>query len=362
MCFYDAAGRITGHFGIQRDVSDRVEALEELEQSRAELRPLAARLQATREEERTRMAREIHDELGQALTALKLDVAWLESRQSRTDSGIFRLGDASLADRVDQTMQIVRRIASELRPSVLDQLGLEAAIESLVRETTQRTGIAVCFHADDFPRLPDEIASHAFRIIQEALRRIVEADAGMVISGEADGAAALLAGLETSATDLVLLDVSMPGGLFLDTLRELRTRHPTIRVLALSVHPEDEWAVRALRAGASGYLTKDHSPDQLLDAIRRVYRGGKYVSPTLAEQLAKHLDAGGQRPPHELLSDREFEVMRRLGSGLTVSQIASELALSAKTVSTYRARILEKMAVSTNADLVRYAARYGLIA
>ena len=206
------------------------------------------------------------------------------------------------------------------------------------------------FIADDHP------------IVRQGLRRIVEADSGMVISGEAVDATALLAGLETSATDLVLLDVSMPGGLFLETLKELRTRHPTIRVLALSVHPEDEWAVRALRAGASGYLTKDHSPDQLLDAIRRVYRGGKYVSPTLAEQLAKHLDAGGQRPPHELLSDREFEVMRRLGSGLTVSQIAGELALSAKTVSTYRTRILEKMAVSTNADLVRYAARYGLIA
>ena len=206
------------------------------------------------------------------------------------------------------------------------------------------------FIADDHP------------IVRQGLRRIVEADPGMVISGEADAAAALLAGLETKATDLVLLDVSMPGGLFLETLKELRTRHPTIRVLALSVHPEDEWAVRALRAGASGYLTKDHSPDQLLDAIRRVYRGGKYVSPTLAEQLAKHLDAGGQRPPLELLSDREFEVMRRLGSGLTISQIASALALSAKTVSTYRARILEKMAVATNADLVRYAARHGLIA
>ena len=198
-------------------------------------------------------------------------------------------------------------------------------------------------------------------IVRQGLRRIVEADAGMVISGEADDAAALLRALETTATDLVLLDVSMPGGLFLETLRELRARHPTIRVLALSVHPEDEWAVRALRAGASGYLTKDHSPDQLLEAIRRVYRGGKYVSPTLAEQLATHLDGGGQRAPHELLSDREFEVMRRLGSGLTISQIASELALSAKTVSTYRARILEKMAVATNADLVRYAARYGLI-
>ncbi len=199
-------------------------------------------------------------------------------------------------------------------------------------------------------------------IVRQGLRRIVEADAGMVISGEAGDVAALLAALQSTATDLVLLDVSMPGGLFLETLRELRNRHPSIRVLALSVHPEDEWAVRALRAGASGYLTKDHSPDQLLDAIRRVYRGGKYVSPSLAERLASQLDGGGQRAPHELLSDREFEVMRRLGSGLTVSQIAGELALSTKTVSTYRTRILEKMAVATNADLVRYAARHGLIA
>ncbi len=191
---------------------------------------------------------------------------------------------------------------------------------------------------------------------------MVEADPGLAISGEAGDAATLLAALEKTATDLVLLDVSMPGGPFLDTLRALRERHPSIRVLVLSVHPEDQWAVRALKAGASGYLTKDHSPEQLLEAIRRVYRGGKYVSPTLAEQLATHLDAAGQRAPHELLSDREFEVMRRLGSGLTVSQIASELAISAKTVSTYRTRILEKMAVASNADLVRYAARYGLIA
>ena len=211
------------------------------------------------------------------------------------------------------------------------------------------TGKIRIFIADDHP------------IVRQGLRRIVEADAGMVISGEAGDATTLLGALQSTAADLILLDVSMPGGPFLETLRELRERHPTIRVLALSVHPEDQWAVRALRAGASGYLTKDHSPDQLLEAIRRVYRGGKYVSPTLAEQLATQLDGGGQRAPHELLSDREFEVMRRLGNGLTVTQIASELALSAKTVSTYRTRILEKMAVATNADLVRYAAQHGLI-
>lgn len=198
-------------------------------------------------------------------------------------------------------------------------------------------------------------------IVRQGLRRIVEADRGLVISGEAEDAAALFRALETAATDLVLLDVAMPGSSFLETMRDLRARHPSIRVLVLSVHPEDQWAVRALRAGASGYLTKDHSPEQLLEAIRRVYRGGKYVSPTLAEQLATQLDRG-ERAPHELLSDREFEVMRRLGSGLTVSQIADELAISTKTVSTYRTRIFEKMAVTTNADLVRYAARYGLIA
>src|SRR5207249_1400812 len=291
----------------------------------------------------------------------------------------FRLGDASLADRVDQTMQIVRRIASELRPSVLDQLGLEAAIEALVRETTQRTGIAVCFHADDFPRLPDEIASHAYRIIQEALTNVsrhskatrvdvsVRRVGGVIILGVEDNGVGFTPQSLSGLRSLGLVGIreralACGGALMIRGEPGQRTGQPTIRVLAVSVHPEDEWAVRALRAGASGYLTKDHSPDQLLDAIRRVYRGGKYVSPTLAEQLAKHLDAGGQRPPHELLSDREFEVMRRLGSGLTVSQIASELALSAKTVSTYRTRILEKMAVTTNADLVRYAARYGLIA
>ncbi|HXG97682.1 MAG TPA: ATP-binding protein [Gemmatimonadales bacterium] len=175
MCFYDSGGRITGHFGIQRDVTDRTRAAEELEQSREELRALAARLQAIREEERTRIAREIHDELGQALTALKLDLAWLgkQSPKSTSTSGEFRAVDLSITRRIDETMQIVRRIASELRPSVLDQLGLEAAIEYLVQDATRRTGIAVKLDVgEEFPRLPDQIASHAFRIIQEALTNV----------------------------------------------------------------------------------------------------------------------------------------------------------------------------------------------
>lgn len=177
MCFYDAAGRITGHFGIQRDVTDRTIAAQELEQSRAELRALAARLQAIREEERTRIAREIHDELGQALTALKLELAWQGSKRLRgpgnRTSGVARAIDQSIIARIDETMEIVRRIASELRPSLLDELGLEAAIEYLVQDTAARTGIAIALHADEFPKLSPETASHAFRIIQEALTNVI---------------------------------------------------------------------------------------------------------------------------------------------------------------------------------------------
>ena len=132
-------------------------------------------------------------------------------------------------------------------------------------------------------------------------------------------------------------------------------------MLVLSVHPEDQYAVRALHAGAAGYLTKDHSPEELTDAIRRVYRGSKYVSPALAERLASDLAAGTRDVRHELLSDREYEVLCLLGSGRTVNEIAHALELSSKTVSTSRTRVLEKMGASSNADLVRYAAQHGLI-
>jgi two-component system, NarL family, invasion response regulator UvrY len=132
-------------------------------------------------------------------------------------------------------------------------------------------------------------------------------------------------------------------------------------VLVLSVHPEDQYAVRALRSGAAGYLTKDHSPEELVAAIRKVHRGGKYVSPSLAEKLAAGLEIGAAGAAHETLSDREYDVLCLLGSGQTVKEIAGGLGLSPKTVSTYRARILEKMKLATNADLVRYAAQHGLI-
>ena len=198
-------------------------------------------------------------------------------------------------------------------------------------------------------------------IVREGLRRIASEGAGIVVTGDAATAAELFRLLETTAVDVVLLDVSMPGSTLVETLQTLRTTHPSIRVLVLSVHPEDQWALRALRAGAQGYLTKDHSPEQLVQAIRRVARGGKYVSETLAEKLAGLVDDGARQAPHERLSDREFEVLRALGSGLAVKEVAWQLSLSVKTISTYRTRLLEKMGFRSNADLVRYVVEHGLL-
>ena len=186
-------------------------------------------------------------------------------------------------------------------------------------------------------------------IVRAGLRRIAEDDRGITVTAEATSGEDALAALRQNVADVVLLDVSMPGSPFTETLRRLREEHPTVRILVLSAHPEDQWAVRALRGGASGYLTKDHSPEQLLDAIRRVHRGGRYVSPTLAERLAAQLGQDFVGAPHELLSDREFDVLRGLGAGRTVKEVASALDLSPKTVSTYRARLMEKMQFATTA-------------
>jgi len=198
-------------------------------------------------------------------------------------------------------------------------------------------------------------------IVRQGLRRIATEGAKITVTGEAATASELFRLVAGVPVDVVLLDVSMPGSAFVDTVRELREKFPSVRLLVLSVHPEDQWALRALRAGASGYLTKDHSPEQLVEAIHRVARGGKYVSEALAEKLAGLVDLGTLRVPHDQLSDREFEVLCSLGSGMTVKEVAVELQLSAKTVSTYRARLLEKMSLSTNADLVRYVVEHDLM-
>ena len=198
-------------------------------------------------------------------------------------------------------------------------------------------------------------------IVREGLRRIVSEDPGISVAGDAAGAAELFRLLGAAAVDVVLLDVSMPGAPFIDTLRQLRAQHASVKVLVLSAYPEDQWALRALQSGAAGYLTKDHSPEQLVDAIRRVARGRRYVSEAMADRLAGMAGGASDRAPHERLSDREFEVLRALGSGLLVKEVAAQLGLSVKTVSTYRARLLEKLGLASRADLVRYVASHELL-
>ncbi|MBI5657626.1 MAG: response regulator transcription factor [Geobacter sp.] len=162
--------------------------------------------------------------------------------------------------------------------------------------------------------------------------------------------------------DLVLMDISLPGRNGLEVLKQLKQIKPQLPVLMLSMHPEEQYAVRALKAGAAGYLTKGSAPDELVAAVRRVLQGGKYVSPTLSELLVSELANGMQcKERHESLSDREFQVGCRIASGKTITEIATDLVLSAKTVSTYRTRILEKMQMKSNAEITTYFIRNGLV-
>ena len=178
--------------------------------------------------------------------------------------------------------------------------------------------------------------------------------------GEAKNAQEVLDEVERSHWDLVILDITMPGRSGLDALKELKHRRPKLPVLVLSMHPEAQYGKRTLMAGASGYMNKESAPDDLARAVRQVLAGRMYVSPAMAESLAEQADTHSDRPPHESLSNREFEVLRLLGSGKTTQQIAWELHLSATTISTYRARILTKMNMKTTAELIHYAIRRGL--
>jgi two-component system invasion response regulator UvrY len=198
-------------------------------------------------------------------------------------------------------------------------------------------------------------------IVREGLKRIIADCPDMKLVGEATGGDEAVAKCGSVNVDVILLDVSMPGPGFLETMRRLRKEHPGVRVLVLSVHPEDQYAVRALRLGASGYLTKDHSPTELAGAIRRAYRGGKYVTESLAERLAFELEVDRETLPHSVLSDREYQVLCNLGAGTSVKETAAELGLSPKTVSTYRTRVLAKMKLKTNAELIRYVIKHGLV-
>ena len=197
-------------------------------------------------------------------------------------------------------------------------------------------------------------------VVRQGLARILQSKLKVADVREADSGQSLLDRLSYRASDLVLLDVGLPGRSGLEVLRQLKGERPRMPVLMLSVHPAEQYAIRALRAGASGYLTKDLAADELINAVQVVTQGHRYVTAAVAERLADDLEHPGDRAPHEMLSDREFQVLGLLGSGKKVRQIADELCLSYNTISTYRSRIFSKLGVASDVELVRYAIRHGL--
>ena len=197
-------------------------------------------------------------------------------------------------------------------------------------------------------------------IVRQGLKRILAETPDMNVTGEAENGVEALKKIREGGWDVVLLDVSMPGRNGVDTLKQIVSENRAVRVLILSMYPEDQYAVRLLKAGASGYMTKETAPEELVQAIRKIAQGKKYISPMLAELLLDELDGDSEKLPHERLTDREYQVFRMLGSGRTVSEIAESMSLSVKTISTHRAHILGKMKLKNNAELTLYALQNGL--
>jgi len=198
-------------------------------------------------------------------------------------------------------------------------------------------------------------------VVRRGLRQILAETPDIMVGGEAATAAEVLRLVREQRWSVVVLDISLPGGSGLEILSTLRKECPTLPVLVLTVYSEEQYAVRAIKAGAAGFLTKESAPERLIDAVRKVANGGRWISAELAETLASVLAGEGSGAPHERLSDRELEVLKMLASGKTVSQVAQELSLSVKTVSTHRTRILKKMNMRTNAELTHYAVRSGIV-
>jgi two-component system, NarL family, invasion response regulator UvrY len=452
---------------LQAEIAERQRAAYKSEQaeqalrsSREQLRQLATHLQNAQEQERAHIARELHDDLAQALTSIRLDVSWL-ARRALTAPAEWRERLTTIAATIDTLHQTVSRISTELRPNILDALGLIAAIEWQLQEIQRRTDLtytlqkppeestldqaratalfrifqeavtnivrhaeashiyvrlvehanAVLLEVADngkgisrrqataptslgllgmrerarlwggymtingtpelgttvttwIPRetVPAEVGTGVTRVlvaddhatVREGIRRFLADTPDLMVAREACAAPELFEAVAAGDCDAVLLDVSLPGRDGLDVLKELKQRYPTLPVLMFSVYAEEQYAIRALKTGAAGYVTKSSEPEVLITALRKVAQGGRYVSASLAERLAMEITADVDKPLHATLANREYQVLLMLGEGKTVKEIASVLALSVKTISTYRTRILHKLHLNTTADLIRY--------
>lgn len=487
----DLRGNIIGASTIAHDITERKRAEEELKASREQLRSLSTRLQILQEKERERVAHELQEEVGQALTALKLELAWLRKRmpvnrepfQKKIDNAIHLL---------DTTIHAMRKVSTDLRPAALDDLGLVAAIEGEIAEFQKRTGIE-CFltvqpetisidsaHSIGTFRILQEtlnsVASHtkvtridikilvydnilflemenigddisnpasldlasiqeralllggevqikrstkefginaripiqgqqslvikkrsqlslkeeatkpahnpkpyrkfkkldkdsniailiadSHAVVREGLKQILAEIPDVVVNGEASNGQEVLQQVRTGRWDVLVMDISLPDKNGLDVLKQIKDEYPTLPVLILSAQTEEQYALRVLKAGASGFLTKESAADQLIEAVQKVAKGGQYVSDAVAERLIFGLRVDTEKPLHKTLSDREFQVLCMIASGKRLTEIAQELHLSIKTVSTHRAKLLQKMGMSSNVELVHYAIENNLI-
>ncbi len=198
-------------------------------------------------------------------------------------------------------------------------------------------------------------------IMRSGLAKVLKEESDIEVVSEADGYPKLIESLKKTVPDIVLLDITMPGKNGLEILKELKQYYPQVKTLMLSMHPEDRFAVRAIKAGAFGYITKESASEELVNAIRKVHSGGKFITQTVAEILADTFEQDGNKPAHERLSDREYQILRLITSGKKVKEIATDLFLSPATVATYRSRILEKMRLKSNVELTNYVLRHNLI-
>lgn len=198
-------------------------------------------------------------------------------------------------------------------------------------------------------------------VVRRGLKDLLRESGDIVVEGEATNAQEVLDQIRKRTWDVLVLDINLPDRSGLDLIGEVKRERPDLPILVLTIYAEEQFAVRALRSGASGYVTKESAPEELIHAVRKVVGRGRYVSPGVAERLALWVDDTANKPPHETLSEREFQIFRILASGRTVGHAAEELNISVKTVSTYRARVLEKMKLKTNAELTLYAVRNRLI-
>jgi len=207
--------------------------------------------------------------------------------------------------------------------------------------------------------MPDFLVVDDHPIVRKGICQILNDISGTVNITEASDSKAAMKEIWSGAFDVVLLDINMPGRSGLDLLEDIKKSHPNTKILIVSMFPEEQYAIRALRAGASGYLTKESASNELLDAVDKVLKGGRYITQSIAEKIFDAIDQKG--PPHDLLSNRELEVLIQIAKGRSLKEIGQILALSEKTISTYRSRILDKMALNSNADIVRYALQSRLI-